>query len=80
MIQETFDVFLSHNWGQDEEGRDNHARVMELSKALQEVKIRSWMDADQMDGHIGQAMTDGIDASNQVAVFITRRYIDKVGK
>ncbi|GFH57102.1 hypothetical protein CTEN210_13578 [Chaetoceros tenuissimus] len=78
MIQETFDVFLSHNWGQDEEGRDNHARVMELSKALQEVKIKPWMDSDQMDGHIGQAMTDGIDASNQVAVFITRRYIDKV--
>jgi hypothetical protein len=26
------DVFISHNWDKDGEGRDNHARVLAMSK------------------------------------------------
>jgi len=74
----TFDLFLSHNWGKDTLGRDNHDRVAKLNKALIQAQVKPWFDADQLGGHIGQAMCDGIDSCEKVAVFITRRYIDKV--
>ena len=35
MVSLATDVFLSHNWGQDELGRDNHERVGVINKALQ---------------------------------------------
>jgi len=73
-----FELFLSHNWGKDILDRDNHARVGLLNKALHEANVITWYDAEQMGGHTGQAMADGIDASKFVAIFITTRYIDKV--
>jgi len=74
----SFDLFLSHNWGKDSLGRDNHNRVAKLNDALKKAHVITWFDAEQLGGHIGQAMTDGIDSCEQVAVFVTRRYIDKV--
>ena len=44
----SFDAFLSHNWGRDAQGRDNHARVAKISKALQRRGISTWFD-DQGD-------------------------------
>ena len=73
-----FDLFLSHNWGQDTLDRDNHERVGILNKALSQANVKTWFDSEQMNGHIGQAMTDGIDGSKRIVVFITSRYIDKV--
>jgi len=72
------DLFLSHNWGKDSLGRDNHARVLKLNEALKKARVKTWFDADQLGCHIGQEMTDGIDSCKQIAVCITRRYIDKV--
>jgi hypothetical protein len=72
------DVFLSHNWGNDSLGRDNHNRVLKLNEALKKAHVKTWVDAEHLSFSIGQEITDGIDSCEQVAIFVTRRYIDKV--
>ena len=80
VVEETFDIFQSHNWGLDSLNRDNHARVDRLKEALQNVDVITWFDAEQLHGHISQGMADGIDQGAKVAIFITERYIDKVAQ
>lgn len=77
--KESFHAFLTHNWGNDEEGRNNHKRVVQFKKALSEFGIENlWLDEERMTGNIVQQMCDGIDNSKLVVVFITQAYIDKV--
>jgi hypothetical protein len=73
-----YDVFLSHNWGNDEKNRDNHHRVSLIHKKLSERGIRSWFDSERMTGNILDQMTRGIDDSMAVITFITKAYIVKV--
>ena len=35
-------VFLSRNWGLDEEGRDNHSRVRKLNAGLKSKGLKTW--------------------------------------
>ena len=37
-----------------------------------------WLDEERMTGHIVKKMSDGIDKSRYVIVFVTQKYIDKV--
>eukprot|EP00300_Choanocystis_sp_HF-7_P002192 c11700_g1_i2.p1 GENE.c11700_g1_i2~~c11700_g1_i2.p1 ORF type:complete len:308 (+),score=65.10 c11700_g1_i2:453-1376(+) len=74
-----FDAFLTHNWGPDQEDRDNHARVVQIASLLRtQHNLNVWIDEVQMTGDIVQQMIDGIDNSACVVVFITRKYCDKV--
>ena len=72
-----FDVFLSHNWGNDTRGRDNHARVKILCEELESKGIKTWCDEYDMEGNICEAMAKGIDNSKKVIVFVTEEYIKK---
>ena len=72
------DIFLSHNWGEDESGRDNHERVSLINKELQNMGYQTWFDAEQMRGSLVEKMSQGIEQSKGVIVFITRRYHEKV--
>ena len=72
------DVFLSHNWGKDELGRDNHARVSFINKELQKYGYLTWFDDEQITDEIVNQMADGIQGAQGVIVFITKRYHDKV--
>ena len=45
-----YDAFLSHDWGVDSEGRNNHARVSKINKALRDAGVRTWFDEEQMHG------------------------------
>ena len=72
------DIFLSHNWGKDESGRDNHERVSIINKELQKMGYQTWFDAEHLRGGIAQKMSGGIEKTKGVIVFITRRYHDKV--
>jgi len=74
----TFDTFLSHNWGKDSHGRDNHERVKALCKALEQREISSWIDEEQMVGNIEDAMANGIENSKTAIIFVTGDYIAKV--
>eukprot|EP00053_Salpingoeca_punica_P009427 m.84451 g.84451 ORF g.84451 m.84451 type:complete len:325 (+) comp15022_c0_seq3:36-1010(+) len=71
-------VFLTHCWGNDTEGRDNHARVTAFNAALQKLGIVTWFDGERMQDHIKAQMADGIDNTKAVLVFVTRRYCEKV--
>jgi len=73
-----YDCFLTHDWGTDEKGRDNHLRVSRINTALQQAGLTTWFDEERMVGDIVQQMCDGIDQSLCVIVFITQNYIAKV--
>ena len=74
-------LFLSHAWAKDTLGRDNHERVARLNAGLRARKLQTWFDAQgDMAGNTLQAMTNGIDESSAVAVFVTREYIEKCNK
>lgn len=68
-------VFASHDWGTN---GANHAKVAEVVAALRREGIEVWFDADDMKGNILDAMCDGINTSDVVLVFVTRKYIAKV--
>ena len=70
-------AFLTHDWGVDSEGRDNHARVVRVGRALERHGLRVWLDEEQMRGDINKKMADGIEGSACMVCFITRRYIEK---
>jgi hypothetical protein len=71
-------IFLSHNWTDDEEGRDNHERVSRINKALKERGFITWFDEERMKGQIRQKMTEGIERSHTVVVCITKVYQEKI--
>mmetsp|Transcript_5978 Transcript_5978/g.11299 ORF Transcript_5978/g.11299 Transcript_5978/m.11299 type:complete len:441 (+) Transcript_5978:190-1512(+) len=80
-VQQTFDLFLSHNIGEDTLGRDNHVRVKKLQKALENANVHIFTfdsEQDQTESRMEEDTTDGIDRCHQVAIFLTKRYIDKV--
>ena len=77
LIDNAKDVFLSHNWGKDEKGRDNHARVVKISEYLTSKGFRCWIDAEEMTGNLDKKMSSGIDASRMCIAFITDTYLKK---
>ena len=77
MTQAT-DLFLSHNWGEDESGRDNHYRVSLINKELKELGYTTWLDEEHITGGIADDMSQGIEQTKGVIVFVTQRYNEKV--
>ena len=41
--------------------------------------VTTWLDEEKMEGDIISKMTGGIEESTCVVVFLTKRYIEKVG-
>ena len=76
--EEMTDVFLTHDWGTDEHGRNNHDRVSKVNTALKQLGYKTWFDSDRMTGDIIDKMCDGIDKTKIIIVFVTKRYADKV--
>jgi chemotaxis protein histidine kinase CheA len=71
-------VFLTHNWSDDEDGRNNHSRVSRINKALQRRGFITWFDEEKIDGQIRHEMTEGIKQTHCVVVCITKVYQDKI--
>lgn len=72
------DVFLSHKWGKDANGRDNHARVARIRDELEKRGIRCWFDEVFMAGNVNAAMAQGIENSKCFVAFITDHYRDDI--
>ena len=64
-------IFLSHNWGIDKLGKDNHCRVSLINKGLQNFGYQTWFDEDRMRGDIFEKMAKGIEHKKNSIVFIT---------
>ena len=71
-------VFLSHNWGYDQSGRDNHTRVSLVNEELKRIGYKTWFDEEKMVGNVAESMSEGIQETKVVIVFITRKYYEKV--
>lgn len=73
-------LFVSHTWQEDEEGRDTHIRARNLVILLEKLGWTVWFDENDMHSHIDAAMADGIDASDAVLLLLTRAYARKVNR
>eukprot|EP00899_Mesostigma_viride_P024824 jgi/Mesvir1/5526/Mv15566-RA.2 len=73
----TYDLFLTHNWG-DDEAHTNHQRVARVNDALKERGFVTWFDGDRMTGDVQKQMCAGILKSRAVLVFVTERYMEKL--
>jgi hypothetical protein len=73
----TYDAFLTHDWGEDELGRDNHVRVGRVHERLNAAGLAPWFDEERMRGDINKTMSDALSNSACVVCFITERYITK---
>ena len=73
-----YDCFLTHDWGEDEKSRPNHDRVSEVNRLLKAQGLVTWFDEERMQGNVVAQMTNGIDRSATVIVFVTQRYCAKV--
>jgi len=72
------DCFLTHNWGPDSQGRDNHARVARVNTALKGAGKKTWFDEDRLTGNVVQQITSGLQNTKKVIVFITKSYMEKL--
>ena len=72
------DVFLSHNWGKDKLGRENHDRVSLINEGLKTYGFETWFDTERVKDEILSEVADGIDNTQGVIAFITQDYHDKV--
>eukprot|EP01039_Chlorochromonas_danica_P002745 gene2745-2998_t len=77
-ISQKTDVFLTHDWGVDEDGRKNHDRVARVNAGLQRLGLITWFDSERMEGDIIKMMCNGIENASVIIVFITLNYISKI--
>eukprot|EP00931_Biecheleriopsis_adriatica_P016237 TRINITY_DN12028_c0_g1_i4.p1 TRINITY_DN12028_c0_g1~~TRINITY_DN12028_c0_g1_i4.p1 ORF type:complete len:2706 (+),score=550.80 TRINITY_DN12028_c0_g1_i4:61-8178(+) len=70
-----FHAFMSHEWG---EGGQNHLKVAEICRRLQERGISCWLDEEQKEGCSPRNVSEGIDSSEVFVAFITEAYHDRV--
>lgn len=73
-------IFLSHAWQPDDEGRDTHRRAVALARELRAIGFTVWIDEDEIVNHIDHAIARGIERSSAVVVLVTRRYAEKVDR
>ena len=69
------DLFLSHDWGEDER---NHERVTKINDAIKKMGYVTWFDHERMVGNIREQIANGIENTKCFIAFITKRYHDKV--
>ena len=59
---------------------ENHDKVSKINTALKDRSLKTWFDEDRMEAEsIDDQMISGIDNAEVILVFITERYIEKVG-
>ena len=71
-------IFLSHAWGNDNEGRDNHKRVLQLAKKLRNLGYTVWIDEEQIFGNIDKSIIEGIKNCDIVFFCLSEKYIKKI--
>jgi hypothetical protein len=79
------DFYFSHNWEEDEIGRNNHRRVETLAKYMASAAFTTWFDGFDLgpggganQAALRQEICKGIDDSTVIVVCLTRKYLRKV--
>jgi len=75
-----YHVFISHNWGEDSSGRDNHQRVLKIAQFLQYHGLKVFLDDWEAHRYSSkdEAMIDGMRRSGVVLMFLTQKYIERI--
>jgi hypothetical protein len=73
-------LFLSHAWGPDIYSRDNHARVVKLSKFLNLYGWTCWLDDNEIYDNIDYSIINGINNCQAVLICLTLSYFQKINK
>ena len=73
-------IFLSHTWQLDEEDRNTHERVLKVQESLQKLGLNTWLDEENMIHDLDGSMVRGIDDCTIIAIFLTKKYCDKVNR
>jgi hypothetical protein len=71
-------AFLTHTWRKDELGRDTHQRVGAVFEGLRRRGVITWFDEERMTGVIRHVMSEALQQTCCVVVFVTREYETKV--
>lgn len=73
-------LFLSHAWGVDSEGRSTHERVRKLNDSLRRMGWAVWFDEERLllGSNIDVEMSEGIERADAVCICVTRRYVEKI--
>lgn len=72
------DIFISHAWGNDTLGRDNHVRCKLLADKLIQKGYSVWFDTYDLYGNIDFTIMNGINNCKIVLLCLTKKYCDKI--
>lgn len=76
----TKQLFVSHTWLSDEQGRDTHRRVRILTRVLRRIGWTVWFDETDMKGNIDSSMARGVENADVFLVCLTQKYVEKVSE
>lgn len=72
------DIFISHAWGYDLLGRDNHQRCKLIADNLIDKGYSVWFDSYDLFGNIDSTIMKGINNCKVVIICLTKKYCDKI--
>lgn len=72
------DIFISHAWGNDSIGRDNHLRSKKIADFLILNGYSVWFDSYDMYGNIDSSIMSGINKCQIVIICLTEKYFQKI--
>ena len=73
-------LFFSHAWSNDNLNRNNHIRVLKLSKIMKNYGFKIWIDEEDIIDDIDYSMVSGIDNSSVIFICLTTDYFYKINK
>lgn len=65
-----FDCFLAHEWG-------CHERVKQVRDMLEQRGFNVWLDEAQLNDDLVAGITQGVDQSRKIIVFLTMEYMNR---
>lgn len=73
-----YNLFLSHDWGTDQQ---NHHKVGRLYLELQKLGVTAWFDEVNLKGEMVNGLLEGMKICDYFVMFVTKAYHDKaIGK
>tara|TARA_Y100000816_G_C26046116_1_gene548203 strand:- start:54 stop:710 length:657 start_codon:yes stop_codon:yes gene_type:complete len=72
------DIFISHAWGDDSNGRNNHTRSKEIADLLISKGYSVWFDSYDMCGNIDSSIMNGINNCGIFIICISEKYFAKI--
>jgi hypothetical protein len=72
------DIFISHAWGINEEGKNNHESCKKICNKLISNGYSVWFDDYEMVGNIDKNIIKGINGCKVVIICLTEKYINKI--